>query len=93
MAKRFRRYYDKGFGTIIFSSKENYEKCCKLYQQYKGLSAKEFDLKVLEDQDFKKECNLTRLPSQKELELCHTVPEGYTKMLSYNEAANVLGDG
>lgn len=34
-----------------------------------------------------------RYLNQTELERCQTVPEGYTKCLSRNEAANVLGDG
>lgn len=93
MAKRFRRYYDKGFGTIIFKDKENYEKCCSLYQKYKGTSAKDFEQQIVNDIEFKEACNLTRLPTQHELEDCQNVPRDYTKMLSYNEAANLLGDG
>ena len=34
-----------------------------------------------------------RYMNQTELERCQTVPEGYTKRLTRNEAANVLGDG
>ena len=34
-----------------------------------------------------------RYMNQTELERCQTVPEGYTKCLSRNEAADVLGDG
>ena len=34
-----------------------------------------------------------RYLNQTELERCQTVPEGYTKCLTRNEAANVLGDG
>ncbi len=34
-----------------------------------------------------------RYMNQVELERCQTVPEGYTKCLTRNEAANVLGDG
>lgn len=34
-----------------------------------------------------------RYMNQIELERCQTVPEGYTKCLTRNEAANVLGDG
>lgn len=34
-----------------------------------------------------------RYMNQVELERCQTVPDGYTKMLTRNEAANVLGDG
>lgn len=34
-----------------------------------------------------------RYLNQLELERCQTVPEGYTKILTRNEAADVLGDG
>lgn len=34
-----------------------------------------------------------RYMNQTELERCQTVPEGYTKCLTRNDAANVLGDG
>lgn len=37
--------------------------------------------------------NSIRYLNQTELERCQTVPEGYTKCLTRNEAANVLGDG
>ena len=34
-----------------------------------------------------------RYMNQTELERCQTVPEGYTRCLTRNEAADVLGDG
>ena len=37
--------------------------------------------------------NTVRYMNQTELERCQTVPEGYTKCLTRNEAADVLGDG
>lgn len=37
--------------------------------------------------------NSIRYLNQTELERCQTIPEGYTKCLTRNEAANVLGDG
>ena len=37
--------------------------------------------------------NSVRYMNQIELERCQTVPEGYTKCLNRNDAANVLGDG
>ena len=37
--------------------------------------------------------NSIRYMNQTELERCQNVPEGYTKCLTRNEAANVLGDG
>lgn len=37
--------------------------------------------------------NSIRYLNQTELERCQTMPEGYTKSLTRNQAANVLGDG
>lgn len=37
--------------------------------------------------------NSVRYMNQTELERCQTMPEGYTKCLNRNDAANVLGDG
>jgi DNA (cytosine-5)-methyltransferase 3A len=34
-----------------------------------------------------------RYLNQTELERCHNIPEGYTRCLSRNDAANVIGDG
>lgn len=34
-----------------------------------------------------------RFMNQEELERCQTVPNGYTKCLTRNQAADVLGDG
>lgn len=41
----------------------------------------------------KNDDNSIRYLNQTELERCQTVPDGYTKCLTRNEAANVLGDG
>ena len=91
--KRFRRYYDKRFGQLVFESKKNYEQCCSLYEKYKGMSANKFKEAVKEDSALMEVCNLTRLPTKRELEDCMTVPKGYTNMCTYEEAANLLGDG
>lgn len=41
----------------------------------------------------KNDDNSIRYMNQTELERCQTVPEGYTKCLTRNQAADVLGDG
>ena len=46
---------------------------------------------VFEDLNDKE--NTCRIFNQTELERLQTVPEGYTKCLTRNEAADVLGDG
>lgn len=86
------RRHEKSFNTLIFKSKQHYEKCMDLYNKHlKGLSAKEadevakrIDLGVFEG---------VRDLSQVEMERLQTVPEGYTSKLNRNESASVLGDG
>lgn len=84
----FHRYYYKGFLNVVFKSKEQYEQCAKYYDEhYRGMKAKDIP---------RNETNIfdgIRHLNQTELERCQTVPEGYTKCLTRNEAANVLGDG
>lgn len=85
--KMFHRYYSSGFTTLIFKNKEHYEACKKHYEEnYKGLSAKEIV------------CNSSvydgvRYLNKSERERLQTVPKGYCKSLSDNEAACILGDG
>lgn len=86
--KMFHRYYYKGFWNLIFKDKNHYEKCVEYYNKhYRGMRAK--DIPTDETDVF----NGVRYLNQVELERCQTVPEGYTKCLSRNEAADVLGDG
>lgn len=85
--KMFHRYYSSGFTTLIFKSKKHYQDCKKYYEEnFKGLSADEI------------ECTSDvfdglRYLTQSELEKCQTVPKGYTRTLTRNGAASVLGDG
>lgn len=86
--KMFHRYYYKGFGNLVFKSKEHFEQCAKYYDEhYRGMKAK--DIPVGETDIF----DGVRYLNQEEMEKCQTVPEGYTKCLTRNEAADVLGDG
>ena len=89
----FRRYYQKGFGTVVFENKEHFENILEMFQQYKDLDAATYKEQTLLDDNFIRECNKIRLLNQTELEKCMTVPVGYTKMLNYKDAANLLGDG
>lgn len=89
--KMFHRYYSTGFTTLIFKDAEHYEACCREYERLSGgkrkISAEEldnYDGHVFDG---------VRYMNQTELERCQTVPEGYTKCLTRNEAADVLGDG
>jgi len=85
--KMFHRYYSPGFTTLIFKSKKHFLDCKKHYDEnYSEKSADEII------------CNTdiydgVRYMTKKELEKCQTVPEGYTDILTRNEAASLLGDG
>lgn len=89
--KMFHRYYSTGFTTLIFKSKEHYEECVKEYKRLsvgkRKITAK--DLDNYEGNVF----DGVRYLNQHELEKCQCVPDGYTKCLTRNEAADVLGDG
>lgn len=86
--KMFHRFYYKGFNTLVFKDRQHYLNCKQYYDDnYKGMAAK--DIPVDETDVF----DGVRYLNQVELERCQTVPEGYTKILTRNEAADVLGDG
>ena len=86
--KMFHRYYSSGFTTVIFKDRQHYLDCCQYYDEhYKGMAA--VDIPVGETDVF----DGIRYFNQLEMERCQTVPEGYTKCLTRNEAADVLGDG
>lgn len=89
--KMFHRYYSTGFTTLIFKSKQHYDKCVEEYIKLSGgkrkITARELDGYVGNVFDG------VRYMTQLELERCQCVPAGYTKCLTRNEAADVLGDG
>lgn len=89
--KMFHRYYSTGFTTLIFKSEQHYKDCVSEYERLSGGKRKisAHDLDSYEGQVF----DGVRYMNQTELERCQTVPEGYTKCLTRNEAADVLGDG
>lgn len=90
--KMAHRYFNTGFTTLIFESKEHYNLIKEHFDKYfKGKSAKEID-------DLSKNMDLSfynglRYMNNRERECCQTVPQGYTDSLSQNEAACILGDG
>lgn len=89
--KMFHRYYSTGFTTLIFKNKQHYIDCVNEYKKLTGgkrkVSANELDNYSGNVFDG------VRYMNQEELEKCQTVPHGYTKCLSRNESADVLGDG
>lgn len=89
--KMFHRYYSTRFTTLIFKSEQHYKDCVKEYERITGgkRKATAAELEGYAGDVF----DGVRYMNQRELEKCQTVPEGYTKCLTRNEAADVLGDG
>ena len=85
--KMFHRYYSTGFTTPIFLSEYHFKSCENHYNEnFKGLSANEIV------------CNSNvydgiRYLNRNEREKLQGVPMNYTKSVSENEAAGLLGDG
>ena len=89
--KMFHRYYSTGFTTLIFKDEYHYKACVSEYEKLSGgkrkIAASELD-------SYKGHVfDGVRYMYQEELEKCQCVPSGYTKCLTRNEAADVLGDG
>ena len=85
--KMFHRFYSSGFTTLIFKSLDHYLECENHYNKNfygKAASEIEYDGDVYDG---------LRYMNQNELEKCQTVPTGYTRMLTRNQAAGLLGDG
>lgn len=89
--KMFHRYYSTGFTTLIFKNEQHYKDCVAEYESLSGgkrkLTAKELD--SYDGHVF----DGIRYMNQEELEKCHSIPEGYTKCLTRNQAADTIGDG
>ncbi len=89
--KMFHRYYSTGFTTLIFKNKQHYDDCCTEYNCIKNGKNK---IKASELDSYTGNVfNGVRYMNQDEMEKCQTVPNGYTKILTRNESADVLGDG
>jgi site-specific DNA-cytosine methylase len=88
--KMFHRYYSSGFTTLVFKDEQHYRDCVNHYDEnFKGLSAKEIDQTGIKSSVY----DGVRYLNQSELERMQTVPNGYTSILSRNQAAGLLGDG
>ncbi|QJI52434.1 site-specific DNA-cytosine methylase [Psychrobacillus phage Perkons] len=86
------RRHAKSFNTLVFKDKEHHDACMKLYNlNFKNLKAREAD--ILAEQLDLSIFEGVRDLNQVEMERLQTVPEGYTSVVSRNEAASLLGDG
>ena len=90
--KMCHRYFNTGFTTLIFKSKEHFDNLKEHFDKnFKGKSAKEIDA-LINGMDLSVYDGV-RYMNNREREHCQTVPEGYTDILTQNEAACILGDG
>lgn len=87
-----RRSIETGFVSVVFKSKEHYDKLIEHYNKhYKGLSAKEVD--AIRDSIDNSIFNDVRVLNSHEMERLQGVPVGYCDCVTRNEAASLLGDG
>jgi len=90
--KMCHRHFNKGFTTLIFKSKEHFDNLKEHFDKnFKGKSAKEIDV-LINGMDLSVYEGV-RYMNNREREQCQTVPEGYTDILTQNQAACILGDG
>ncbi len=89
-----RRYIKYGFWQVIFKSEEHY-KACKyhMHRNFDGLNAKEVEQHIIDRNIDVSVYDGVRYLSQSEMEKAQTVPEGYTSMVTRDQAASLLGDG
>lgn len=85
------RYYSTGFTTLIFKSEQHYKECVEEYNNLTDgkRKSKSADLDNYSGHVFDE----VRYLNQEELEKCNCIPHGYTRCLTRNQAADVIGDG
>lgn len=87
---RFHREYNKAFSTMIYPSKEAFEKCVdKSVELLAGRKPKAEYYNTYEGHEF----DCMRYFWKEERARLQTVPEGYVDILTEKESADVLGDG
>ena len=92
--KMFHRYYSTGFTTLIFKTERHYYNCVNHYNfHFKGMSAKDIDNHIHNSNIDLSVYEGVRYLTSQEREDCQTVPRGYTKGLTNNQVACILGDG
>ena len=92
--KMFHRYYSTGFTTLIFKTERHYHNCVNHYNfHFKGMSAKDIDNYIHNNNIDLSIYEGVRYLTPQEREDCQTVPRGYTKGLTDNQIACILGDG
>lgn len=90
--KMCHRYFNTGFTTLIFKNEEHYKLIKEHFDNnFKGKSAREIDI-LIRNMDLSLYDGV-RYMNNEEREACQTVPKRYTRTLTQNEAACILGDG
>ena len=88
-SKRFYRWYYKAFTTMIFPTKEDFERCVEEFNKFVGNdkpSAKLFD-------DYNGSVfNCARYLWKEERARLQTIPEKYIKNLTEKDASDLIGD-
>ena len=85
--KMYHRSHQLSFNTLIFENEEHFNSCKEYFDaHFKGLPAKDIvgDIPIFRG---------VRYLTNRERERLQTMPEGYCDALSWNECADVLGDG
>ena len=97
--KMYNRYVSTGLTTIIFKDKKHFKACKKHYNKYFNVTKEEKRkglTPAIKMDNFKGDLSVyngLRYLTQEELEKGQTFPKGYTKCLTRNECASVMGDG
>jgi len=92
--KMFHRYYSTGFTTLIFKSQKHFGECVFHYNEnFKHMNAKQIDEHIKNSNIDLSIYEGVRYLTPQEREDCQTVPRGYTKGLTDNQIACILGDG
>lgn len=92
--KMFHRYYSTGFTTLIFKSQKHFGECVFHYNEnFKHMNAKQIDEHIKNSNIDLSIYEGVRYLTPQEREDCQTVPRGYTKGLTENQIACILGDG
>ena len=89
-SKRFYRWYYKAFSTMIFPTKEDFDKCLEEFNRVVGdkkATAKMFDDYVGNTFD------CARYLWKEERARLQTIPEKYIRNISEKDASDLIGDG
>ena len=89
-----RRYLLYGFWQVIFKSESHYNSFVEHFNlNFGGLDAKGVEQHIIDNNIDMSVYEGVRYLNRSEMERAQTVPEGYTSMVTRDQAASLLGDG